>query len=253
MNQVKSHLQYSLHFKTIFHRLLALWCTVGNGDLLYANLWQNLFILLPCAISSRILFTLFSFLTDFPYSFFFILFSAVISILMHPAGGLYAKWGNNYKVVKCSQNNPVTLTSPTPSWTCKCTTLCVIHILVRLTPDSKGKPTRDEKHLVLGFFCSFFLTTLTLFWLCSCRTSQIQQPLGGKSITFAVVKSHSCTAEVCNLKTPTLAPHRTASSLWTTSADSFCFFSVVLYSCGIGLQLHRLCTAWIVWTTIIRL
>lgn len=166
MNQVKSHLQYSLHFKTIFHRLLALWCTVGNWDLLYANLWQNLFILLPCAISSRILFTLFSFLTDFPYSFFLLLFSAVIYILMHPAGVLYTKWGNNYKVVKCSQNNPVTLTSVTLSWTCKCTTLCVIHILVRLTPDSKGKPTRDEKHLAFFFFALFFLTTdtfLTLF------------------------------------------------------------------------------------------
>lgn len=86
----------------------------------------------------------------------------------------------------------------------QCTTPCMIHILVRLTPDSKGKPTRDEKHLV---FLLFFLTTLTLFWLCSCHTSQIQQPLGGKSITFAVVKSRSCTAEVCNLKTPTLTPN----------------------------------------------
>lgn len=130
------------------------------------------------------------------------------------------------------------------------TTPCMIHILVRLTPDSKGKPTRDEKHLV---FLLFFLTTLTLFWLCSCHRSQIQQLLGGKSITFAVVKSRSCTAEVYNLKTPTLTLHGTPSSLWTTNADLFCFFSVVLYSCGISLQLHLLCTAWIIWTTIIRL
>lgn len=129
---------------------------------------------------------------------------------------------------------------------------CMIHISVRPFPgtDSKGKPMIHE-----NIFFSLSSKTLTLFWI----SVPAAQPVGGRSITFTVIKIYSCTAEECNFthmdyiqnsEQPPNNKYRVISFLPWNSLFSLDRFS---YSLVCGRQNNCLSLPWIICNTVISL